>query len=51
MDTTVISNGPRKSTVSRPPMPTEEELGKNFRKAMQQGIFSDKIIDNRLIYL
>ena len=31
MDTTVISNGPRKSTVSRPPLPTEEELGKNKR--------------------
>ncbi len=32
MDTTVISNGPRKSTVSRPPMPTEEDLGKYFKK-------------------
>ena len=33
MDTTVISNGPRKSTVSRPPMPTEEDLGKYFKKS------------------
>jgi hypothetical protein len=36
MDTTVISNGPRKSTVSRPPLPTEEELERRFNELLIQ---------------
>jgi len=36
MESTVISNGPRKSTVLRPPMPTDDELERRFNELLIQ---------------